>query len=154
MWVAAYGFASPPVPRGWSAWTFWQYASGGTVAGVDSPGETDLDAFSAKAVGLINPGGQASRWLARVSVSIGSLGAMAHETLAYSATGLPPGLTFGRGLISGILRATAGATARPATYQVRLVVRNAAGRTSTVSFRWAVTAVCARYRAYRSCPGG
>ncbi len=34
MWIAAYGFASPPRPAGWSVWTYWQYTSGGTVPGV------------------------------------------------------------------------------------------------------------------------
>ena len=38
MWVAAYGFASPPMPSGWQDWSFWQYTSGGTVPGVDSAG--------------------------------------------------------------------------------------------------------------------
>ena len=34
LWVAAYGTASPPLPAGWSSWTFWQYTSTGAVPGV------------------------------------------------------------------------------------------------------------------------
>jgi GH25 family lysozyme M1 (1,4-beta-N-acetylmuramidase) len=152
MWVAAYGFARPPMPAGWSAWTFWQYTSGGTVPGVDSPGETDLDSFSPLVVGLIDPGSQASHWRTRVSVPIASLGTLARETLTYSATGLPPGLAIGGGLIAGTPAGT-GTELQPRTYQVRLTAKNAAGATSTELFSWQVTPTCARYRANGSCPG-
>ncbi len=73
MWVAAYGFASPPMPAGWRAWTFWQYTATGTVRGVDSPGNTDLDVFNATQVGLIDPGNQRTSAAAAVSVPVNSL---------------------------------------------------------------------------------
>ena len=60
LWIAAYGFASPPRPAGWGIWTYWQYTSGGTVAGVPGPQATDLDVFSFSAVGLIDPGSQSA----------------------------------------------------------------------------------------------
>jgi GH25 family lysozyme M1 (1,4-beta-N-acetylmuramidase) len=136
MWVAAYGFASPPVPAGWHAWTFWQYTSGGTVPGVATPGTTDLDSFSPAAVGLIDPGGQSSLAGARVSLPVGSLGAVAGEALKYAAAGLPPGLSVtAGGTITGTVTA---APAKAATYRVTLSVTNGAGAKATAAFSWQV----------------
>ena len=28
MWVAAYGFSRPPLPAGWTTYSYWQYTSG------------------------------------------------------------------------------------------------------------------------------
>ena len=138
MWVAAYGVASPPVPAGWHGWTFWQYTSGGTVPGVATPGTTDLDSFSPAGVGLIDPGGQSSLAGARVSLPVGSLGAVAGETLKYAAAGLPPGLSVtAGGTIAGTIAAAA-ASAKAATYRVTFSVTNAAGMTATASFTWRV----------------
>ena len=138
MWVAAYGFASPPVPAGWHAWTFWQYTSGGTVPGVATPGTTDLDSFSPAAVGLIDPGGQSSLAGARVSLPVGSLGAVAGEALKYAAAGLPPGLAVtAGGTITGIITAAA-APAKAATYRVTLSVTNGTGAKATAAFSWQV----------------
>jgi GH25 family lysozyme M1 (1,4-beta-N-acetylmuramidase) len=152
MWVAAYGFASPPMPAGWPAWTFWQYTSGGTVPGVNTPGGTDLSSFSPRVVGLINPGGQASRPLAKVSLKVGSLGALAGEALTYSAAGLPPGLRVSAGgVISGTVAST-GHGVLPRTYRATLSARNAAGARSTVAFGWRVSPSCSRYLAKGACP--
>jgi GH25 family lysozyme M1 (1,4-beta-N-acetylmuramidase) len=41
LWVAAYGFSSPPLPAGWANWTFWQYTSNATVPGIT--GTVDAD---------------------------------------------------------------------------------------------------------------
>ena len=136
MWVAAYGFASPPVPAGWHAWTFWQYTSGGTVPGVATPGTTDLDSFSPAAVGLIDPGGQSSLAGARVSLPVGSLGAVAGEALKYAAAGLPPGLSVtAGGTITGTITA---APAKAVAYRVTLSVTNGAGAKATAAFSWQV----------------
>lgn len=43
MWVAHYGVSSPTIPEGWGAWTFWQYSSTGSVAGIDA--DTDMDIY-------------------------------------------------------------------------------------------------------------
>jgi lysozyme len=43
LWVANWDAACPSVPVGWSTWTFWQYSSTGSVAGV--PTAVDLDEF-------------------------------------------------------------------------------------------------------------
>jgi GH25 family lysozyme M1 (1,4-beta-N-acetylmuramidase) len=139
MWVAAYGVTSPPLPAGWHAWTFWQYSSDGTVAGVNAAGTTDLDYFSPAAVGLINPGTQAAKTGAKVSLTVGSLGALAGESLSYKAAGLPPGLALhSGGTITGTVAASAAAKAA-VTYQVTVSAKNAAGATATAVFSWKVT---------------
>ena len=152
MWVAAYGVGAPPLPAGWPDWAFWQYTSSGTVPGVDSPGTTDLDIFSPSVVGLINPGAQASRLHAKVSVVVGSLGALAHEALTYSAAGLPAGLTIGaNGVITGTVTSTVG-TLLPKTYRVTLSAKSAMGARSTVAFSWQVSPACQHSLANGVCP--
>jgi GH25 family lysozyme M1 (1,4-beta-N-acetylmuramidase) len=135
MWIAAYGFASPPMPPGWRAWTFWQYTSSGTVPGVNSAGSTDLDIFDMSLVGLINPGGQASRAGAKVALGVAALNTAGRQPLAYTATGLPPGLA-----ITSVGRITGVVTGAAATYRVTVSARNPAGAAGSVTFRWQVTA--------------
>ncbi len=143
LWIAAYGFASPPRPAGWGIWTYWQYTSGGTVPGVPGPQATDLDVFTFSAVGLIDPGSQSARAGARVSLAVTSLGAACGETLAYSAAGLPPGLSVSKGgTISGKVSgpgAKGAAPGKSVTYRVTLSVKNAAGATAAAAFSWKVT---------------
>ena len=139
MWIAAYGFTSPPMPPGWKTWTFWQYTSSGTVPGVTTARTTDLDTFSPSMVGLIDPGGQSAACGARVSLAVTSLGAVAGETLTYSAADLPPGLAIAAG---GTIAGTITAAAAPktvTTYTVTVTVKNAAGATATVAFNWKVS---------------
>lgn len=46
LWVANYTIADEPVmPSGWDAWTFWQYDSGGELAGIPD-NSVDLNRFS------------------------------------------------------------------------------------------------------------
>jgi GH25 family lysozyme M1 (1,4-beta-N-acetylmuramidase) len=155
MWVAAYGFSRPPLPAGWATYSYWQYTSGGTVPGVDSPGTTDLDTFSPSAVALIDPGTLSSRPLARVSVPVGSLGALAGETLAWTASGLPPGLRItAAGVLIGVIMNPPSAAVRGAlTYRSTVTARNAAGGSSAVTFDWQVTATCPNYLTFGICPG-
>jgi GH25 family lysozyme M1 (1,4-beta-N-acetylmuramidase) len=142
MWVAAYGFASPPMPAGWLNWSFWQYTSGGNVPGVDSPGTTDLDLFSSTAIGLINPGPLASRPLGRVSVPLDSLAALTGEQLTWTAFGLPPGVRVTPGgVLTGMIIKT-GSALGPVMYRATVTARNAAGASSTVTFNWQVAASC------------
>jgi len=139
MWIAAYGFSSPPMPPGWKTWTFWQYTSSGTVPGVATAGSTDIDTFSPAMVGLISPGSQAGRCGSRVSLAVTSLGAQAGEALTYSAAGLPPGLSIGKGgTIAGTIAASAAAKA-PVAYRVTVSVKNAAGATAAAAFSWRVS---------------
>jgi GH25 family lysozyme M1 (1,4-beta-N-acetylmuramidase) len=138
MWVAAYGFASPPMPAGWRAWTFWQYSSAGKVPGVASAGTTDLDTFSPAMIGLIDPGNQSTKAGTQVSLPVSSLGAVAGEVLTYSAAGLPPGLSIGKGgTVTGTVTAPAAAKGA-VTYRVTVSVRNATGATATATFSWTV----------------
>ena len=142
MWVAAYGFSSPPMPAGWPAWTIWQYTSGGTVPGVPSPGATDLDMFNPGLVGLINPGSQAAKTRARISVSVKSIAAMAGEALKWSAAGLPPGLSVGAGgMIAGTLSANA-APVLARVYHVTISAKNSTGAIESATFSWQVTPTC------------
>jgi GH25 family lysozyme M1 (1,4-beta-N-acetylmuramidase) len=139
MWVAAYGFASPPRPAGWRVWTFWQYSSSGTVSGVPGAQSTDLDVFSPSAIGLISPGTQSARVGARVSLPVTSLGATAGESLAYAASGLPPGLSIARnGTISGTVSAAAAPKAA-VNYHVTVSVKNAGGATAAMAFSWGIS---------------
>lgn len=41
LWIAEYEVTEPRVPRGWSAWTLWQYADDSAVAGVEK--DADLN---------------------------------------------------------------------------------------------------------------
>jgi GH25 family lysozyme M1 (1,4-beta-N-acetylmuramidase) len=136
MWVAAYGFARPPVPAGWRTWTFWQYSSTGTVRGVGTPGNTDLNLFNTTQVGLIDPGNQRTSAAAPVSLPVKSLVSVARRPLSYKATGLPPGLAISRqGIIKG---AAGGATG---TYHVTVSATNtSSGGNGSVQFTWQVSA--------------
>ena len=134
MWVAAYGFASPPMPAGWSAWTFWQYTATGTVRGVDSPGNTDLSLFNISQVGLVNPGGQRTLVGAAVALQVNALDAVAKRPLSYKATGLPPGLAISN---QGVIKGAPGAAG---TYHVTVSAKNSSGGNGSVQFTWQVSA--------------
>jgi GH25 family lysozyme M1 (1,4-beta-N-acetylmuramidase) len=142
MWVAAYGFDTPPMPAGWQDWSFWQYTSGGTVPGVNSPGTTDLDWFNPAAIGLIDPGPLASRPLTRVSVHLATLGALIGEQLSWTAAGLPPGVRIGQnGVLAGTITST-GSSLGAVTYQPHVTATNTTGASVTVTFDWQVAASC------------
>jgi GH25 family lysozyme M1 (1,4-beta-N-acetylmuramidase) len=154
MWVAAYGFSGPPLPAGWRTYSYWQYTSAGTVPGVATPGGTDLDSFSPSAVALIDPGPLAGRPLARVSFPLSSLGALAGETLTWTASGLPRGLrvTPLGVLIGVIMRPSAGAGPGPVTYQPTVTAKNADGGSSSVTFSWQIADTCPNYLSFGVCP--
>jgi GH25 family lysozyme M1 (1,4-beta-N-acetylmuramidase) len=154
MWVAAYGFSTPPLPAGWANWSYWQYTSAGTVPGVDSPGTTDLDSLGPSTVALIDPGTLANRPLTRVWVPVSSLGALAGETLTWTASDLPGGLrmTSGGVLAGMITGSSSNATAAPVTYRSTVTAKNAAGGSSSVTFDWQVAATCPAYLSFGPCP--
>lgn len=127
------------MPGGWSSWTFWQYASG-TVNG--TTGTTDLDYFNgdlaalnalAEPITVNSPGNQSGTVGDPVWKTI-SASDTSGGTLAYSATGLPPGLSINSstGRISGWLT-TAG------SYTVTVTASDSGGSAST-SFPWQVNA--------------
>jgi GH25 family lysozyme M1 (1,4-beta-N-acetylmuramidase) len=153
MWVAAYGFKSPPMPAGWAAWTYWQYTSGGTVPGVATPGATDLSHFDVNLPGLVSPGGQASRPGNRVTLPIQALATIAGTPLSYGVSGLPPGLWISPG---GVITGKVGARAsgrQAATYHVTVTATEAGGGVGTVTFSWQVSASCGAFLNSGVCPG-
>jgi hypothetical protein len=155
MWVAAYEVSSPPLPAGWMTYAYWQYTSVGTVPGVATPGGTDLDSFSPSAVALIDPGPLAGRRLARVSFPLSSLGALAGETLTWTASGLPPGLrvTAGGVLTGVIMNPASGAARDPVTYTPTVTATNTVGGSSSVTFDWLIADTCPNYLFSVVCPG-
>ncbi len=134
LWVAAYAAASPPLPAGRDDWTFWQYASGGTVPGIAATGNTDVSYFGGGLVTLVDPGSQRSSQGAPVSLQLGSLNSAAGQDLSFTATGLPPGLSMDAGgRITGTI-----ATKRPGSYPVRVTATGPTGLTGSVGFTWNV----------------
>lgn len=140
LWIAAWAVSSPPMPRGWHAWTFWQYRSSGTVPGITTVEATDVSYFNGRgAVSILDPGDQRTAVGARVSLRVLSVNGAVGQRLRYRASGLPRGLTvsgaFGRqAVISGRV------TARPGVYVVTVWARNPSGVTRSVKFRWRVSA--------------
>jgi lysozyme len=126
LWVAAYTPASPPALPGWPGWSFWQYSSVGTVAGIMTPKNTDLDYFND------NPGLQQTTVGDSASVQLRSLSALAGQTVTYAAAGLPPGLSISAGgQITGV-------TSRWGNYTVTVTETGSSGPATLVSFPWSV----------------
>ncbi|HZC61995.1 MAG TPA: ricin-type beta-trefoil lectin domain protein [Streptosporangiaceae bacterium] len=133
LWIPDYSsFGSPSLPTGWTSSTFWQYTSSGTVTGIQDPGKTDLDQASA----LLKPAyrqqtvGDPVDFTVQPARAPGVLG----QTLTYTATGLPPGISLSSGgLITGWLT-------RSGKNTVKITANDAAGPVGYVSFTWAVSA--------------
>jgi GH25 family lysozyme M1 (1,4-beta-N-acetylmuramidase) len=135
MWVAAYtGGASPPLPVGWGTWNIWQYTSVGTVPGIVTSANTDLDEFNAHAVPVFNPGNQAA-WVGKAATPVKAtmLAVAGSAAAAYSATGLPPGLA-----ISAATGQIAGTPGAAGSYHVK-VTAVSGGLTGSASFTWTVS---------------
>ncbi|HEY4849836.1 MAG TPA: ricin-type beta-trefoil lectin domain protein [Streptosporangiaceae bacterium] len=137
LWVAAYTTGGgPPLPIGWGTWAIWQYTSGGSVPGIATSGNTDLDVFNGRAVPVFNPGNQATRVntaVRPVTAAMFTVGGSAPP--AYSATGLPPGLT-----VSARTGAITGTPTVAGLYHVR-VSATAGGLAGSASFTWTVSQV-------------
>ncbi|MHB1595002.1 MAG: GH25 family lysozyme [Streptosporangiaceae bacterium] len=136
LWDAYYpppnsSVSAPVLPAGWSKWAFWQYTSAGTVPGI--PGTaTDLSFFNPATLSVPAPGTQSSTTGRPVRLSIASLNAAAGQTMIYSATGLPPGLTISTsGVITGTLPRV------PRSYRPAVTARGPAGSVS-LAFTWHV----------------
>jgi GH25 family lysozyme M1 (1,4-beta-N-acetylmuramidase) len=140
LWVAAYtAGGGPPLPVGWGTWAIWQYTSAGTVPGIVTSGNTDLDVFNAHAVPVYSPGDQVSRVNTSVTPVKAVMFALAGSAApSYTATGLPPGLTISAttGQISGIPTAAG-------VYRVKISAASG-GLTGSASFSWTVTQVLPR----------
>jgi hypothetical protein len=109
----------------------------------DSTGASGSAAFSysvspasgTDTVTVTNPGSQASTAGQAASLQIKATDSASGQSLAYSATGLPPGLSIGSasGLISGT-PTTAG------TYSVTVTADDTTGASGSASFSWTVSA--------------
>ncbi len=133
LWVPDYSSAtSPALPAGWANWGFWQYSSTGTVSGINTPGGTDLDQLNPLLIPLLDPGTQHGTAGTAVSLQIKPADMVTGQTLSFSATGLPPGLSISAsGLITGT-PSTAG------TYRPTVKVTDGHGHSGSVSFGWTV----------------
>jgi hypothetical protein len=132
LWVAAWGPSPAPLPSGWRAWTFWQYTSRGRVPGID--GNVDVSYFGSAVVRLLDPGAQRDTTGTAIRLQVNSLDAAAGQPPAFTATGLPRGLSIGkRGLITGTISASATGMH---TVTVTATTPSAGGASAT--FTWTV----------------
>jgi hypothetical protein len=123
---------SPTLPAGWTNWGFWQYSSTGTVSGINTPRGTDLDQLNPQRIPLLDPGAQHRTAGTAVSLQIGPADPVTGQTLSFTATGLPPGLSISAGgLITGT-PSTAG------TSRSTVKVTDGHGHSGSVSFVWTV----------------
>ncbi|WSR66530.1 putative Ig domain-containing protein [Streptomyces sp. NBC_01198] len=86
-------------------------------------------------VSVTSPGNQSTKVSTAVSLQIHATDSASGQTLTYTATGLPPGLSISSstGLISGTTSATTG------TYSVTVTAKDSTNATGTASFTWSVT---------------
>jgi beta-glucosidase len=133
MWVADFTTAaSPALPAGWVDWSFWQYTSAGTVAGISSTGQTDLDQLNPALVPLLDPGTRNGAEGSAFAFRVSPADPVSGQTPSFSATGLPPGMSIGAdGNITGWL-------GTPGTYHPT-VTATAGGTSGSVSFTWTAT---------------
>jgi GH25 family lysozyme M1 (1,4-beta-N-acetylmuramidase) len=133
MWVADFTTAaSPALPAGWPDWSFWQYSSVGTVAGISSTGHTDLDQLNPALVPLLSPGARTGTGGSASAFGVSRADPVSGQTPSFSATGLPPGMSISAdGKITGWL-GTRG------TYHP-VVTATTGGASGSVSFTWTVT---------------
>ncbi len=133
LWVPDYtSKTSPVLPAGWVNWAFWQYSSTGTVSGIQSTGNTDLDQLNPARIPLLDPGFQKDATGSAVHVQVAPADPVTGQTLKFSATGLPAGTSISAGgLITG--SPSAAGIYHPT---VRATTN---GKLGWVSFGWTVT---------------
>ena len=133
LWVPYWTTAPRPVvTHGWSNYSFWQYSSAGTVAGIHAPGNVDLDQLNPAVIPLLDPGSQTSTAGASVDLQIRQADPVAGQAVSYSAAGLPPGLSISpTGQITGWPAATG-------TYNTTVSASGSAGQSGSVTFGWTV----------------
>ena len=86
----------------------------------------------AETVGVVNPFGYSSPKGTAVSFAMQAVDSNASQTLTFTATGLPPGITIAsNGTISG-----SGSTL--GTYTVTVTAKDTAGVSGTATFVWSV----------------
>jgi GH25 family lysozyme M1 (1,4-beta-N-acetylmuramidase) len=133
LWVPSITTGSPVLPDGWANWAVWQYSGTGTVNGITSA-DTDLDQASATFLGLLNPGTQDQAAGSPAGLQLQQAIPAPGQTVSYTATGLPPGVSLTTyGNFTGWLT-------RAGSYPVQVNASDAAGATQSQSFTWTVTA--------------
>jgi len=135
LWVPDYSSgSSPALPNGWRNWAFWQYTSAGTVRGIQTPGNTDLDQLNPRRVPLLDPGHRHSVAGRPVELRIRPADPVAGQRLSFSASGLPRGTSISaKGVITGKPSAAG-------TYHPAVRARDGHGHSGTVVFGWTVRA--------------
>jgi len=134
LWVPSITTGSPVLPTGWANWAIWQYSGTGTVTGIAAARGTDLDQANAAFLGLLNPGTQDQSTGAPAGLQLRQAIPTPGQTVSYTGTGLPPGVSL---TSSGNL---AGWLTRAGTFPVHVSASDAAGATQSLSFSWTVTA--------------
>jgi GH25 family lysozyme M1 (1,4-beta-N-acetylmuramidase) len=134
LWIAAWRPSSPPMPPGWRDWTFWQYTIHGIVPGIG--GYVDVSYFGKAVVRLLDPGAQRDAPATTIRLQVRSLNAAAGQPLAFTAAGLPRGLSISAG---GLIRGTISASATGVSV-VTVTAGTPSGGTASVSFTWTVAA--------------
>ncbi len=134
LWVPAFTTAaSPGLPTGWDHWSIWQYTSIGTVNGIDSAGNTDLDQLNPAVLALLDPGHQRSVAGRPVGWRLKRAIPVAGPSPSFSASGLPAGISVSAdGLVTGW-------PSRPGRYRARATATGSLS-TGSVSFTWRVKA--------------
>jgi uncharacterized repeat protein (TIGR03803 family) len=137
LWVADWAAPCPDLPDAWLNWTFWQYSSAGPVPGIVIPITVGLNRFNGSLTDLLAMAGPPGLNHAPVLVnpipnltnSYGSVFSYtvptntfsdpdAGQTLTYTASNLPPGISFdgpnrmfsGTNLVAGTYHVTVTAT--------------------------------------------
>ena len=122
---------SPLLPAGWTTWSLWQYASSGTVNGIS--GTTDLDQANPASLALLNFGTRKQANGDPVGLQLLQAVPPPGQSLSFTATGLPAGLSMtSSGRISGWLT-------HAGTYWVQVSVAGSGGAAGSASFSWAVS---------------
>jgi GH25 family lysozyme M1 (1,4-beta-N-acetylmuramidase) len=135
VWVPDFSSAAgPALPAGWSTWASWQYTSTGTVAGISDPGQTDLDQANPAILSLLEPANPDQVIGDPVGVQLGQAIPVPGQTVTFTATGLPPGVSLSAsGQITGWL-------SRTGNYSVQIKASDAAGSPGSAAFGWTVAA--------------
>ena len=133
VWIPDYSSgSSPTLPPGWTNWAFWQYTSSGTVSGIPTSGNTDLDQLNPGRISLLDPGHQFGVTGTAVDLQVSPADPVSGQKLSFSATGLPPGLKISAsGLITG-------KPTRAGTYNPTVRASDGHGVSGTVSFSLAI----------------
>ncbi len=133
LWVPDFSTTSNPArPAGWGTWSLWQYTSTGTVSGIAATGGTDLDQANPASLALLNPGSRPQTNGDPVNLPLSLAVPPPGQSLGYSATGLPPGLSISAaGLITGWV-------SRTGSYTTQVSVSGSGGAAGRATFSWTV----------------